>query len=279
MRTLRTRLLAAALLGLLFSARAEAQFRVATPASGENFHVELGLMFWQPTPQLLIQTGGLAALGQTEVDFVQEFAIENKRFKEFRGVIKAGKKHKLRVSHVLAEYNESAILRRTISFGGQTFPVSVAATADLKWEVWRFGYEWDFVAMDRGVVGFVTELKLNKVSADLAAPGFGSELTEVSAPIPTIGMLARVYPHKTFSLTAEFTGFKVPGFVAKKLTDAIDEDVEATEWDLDIYGTLNFGSHVGAQLGYRSLTADYLVDEDAGNLKLKGMYFGGLVRF
>jgi hypothetical protein len=279
MRTLRNRFLAAALLCLLFSARTEAQFRVADLASGENFHVELALMFWSPTPELLIQTGGLAALGETEVDFVQEFGIDDKRFREFRGVIKAGKKHKLRVSHVLAEYNESAILQRTISFGGQTFPVSVAATADLKWEVWRFGYEWDFVAMDRGVIGFVTELKLNKVSADLAAPGFGSEFTEVSAPIPTIGMLARVYPHKTFSLTAEFTGFKVPGFVARKLTDAIDEDVEATEWDLDIYGTLNFGSHVGAQLGYRSLTADYLVDEDAGNLKLKGMYFGGLVRF
>ena len=42
-------------------------------------------MFWQPTPVLQIQTGGLAALGESEVDFVQEFGIENKRFNEFRG--------------------------------------------------------------------------------------------------------------------------------------------------------------------------------------------------
>jgi hypothetical protein len=80
-------------------------------------------------------------------------------------------------------------------------------------------------------------------------------------------------------LTAEFTGFKVPGFLAKKITDAVDNDADAKVFDLDLYGTVNFGSHVGAQLGYRSLTADYLLDEDAGDLELKGWYFGGLVRF
>jgi hypothetical protein len=273
------RLVATVLLSLLLASRADAQFRVADPAPGEQFHVELGLMFWNPTPGLQIQTGGLAALGESEVDFVQEFGIENERFSEFRAVLKAAKKHKIRVSHVLAEYNAATTLQRTIVFGGRTFPVSVPATADLQWRVWRFGYEWDFVASDRGVVGLVTELKFNQVSADLEAVGLGNELTEVSAPVPTIGALARVYPHKTFSLTAEFTGFKVPGFLAKKITDAIDDDADAKVFDLDVYGTVNFGSHVGAQLGYRSLTADYLFDEDAGDLELKGWYFGGLVRF
>ena len=273
------RLVAALVLSLVLASRADAQFRVEKPAPGEQFHVELGLMFWKPTPVLQIQTGALAALGEGQVDFVNEFAIENQRFNEFRGVIKAGKKHKLRVSHVVAEYNQSATLSRTIVFGGQTFPVSVPATADLEWRVWRLGYEWDFVARERGVVGFVTELKVNQVKADLAATGFGSELTDVSAPVPTIGMLARAYPHKTFSLTAEFTGFKVPGFLAKKITDAVNNDADAKVFDLDLYGTLNFGSHVGAQLGYRSMTANYLFDEDAGDLELKGWYFGGLVRF
>jgi hypothetical protein len=273
------RVVAALVLCLLVSSRAEAQFRVERPAPGEQFHVELGLMFWQPTPVLQIQTGSLAALGESEVDFVQEFGIENKRFNEFRSVIKAAKKHKLRVSHVAAEYNAATTLQRTIVFGGQTFPVSVPATADLQWRIWRFGYEWDFVARDRGLVGLVTELKVNQVTADLAAVGFGSELTDVSAPVPTIGVIARAYPHKTFSLTAEFTGFKVPGFLARKITDAIDDDADAKVFDLDLYGTVNFGSHVGAQLGYRSLTADYLFDEDAGDLELKGWYFGGLVRF
>ena len=274
------RLVAAVLLGLLLSSRAEAQFRVADPAPGEKFHVELGLMLWSPTPEILIQTGALAALGESEVDFVQEFGIENTRFNEFRSVIKAGRKHKLRVSHVLMEYTESATLQRTIIFGGQVFPVSVPATADLSWRLWRFGYEWDFVARDRGLVGFITELKYNEVSALLAASGYGSELTEVTAPMPTIGVIARVYPHKDFSITAEFTGFKVPGFVGDRISDAVEgDDFEAKMYDFDLYGTINFGSHVGVQGGYRSVTADYLVDDDAGDLKMKGFYFGGLVRF
>jgi hypothetical protein len=177
------------------------------------------------------------------------------------------------------EYNETATLQRTIVFGGQAFPVSVPASADLKWELWRFGYEFDFVAKDRGFVGFITDLKLNKVSAALAAQGFGSEFTEVTAPIPTIGIIARAYPHKTFSITTEFTGFKVPGFIGSKINDSLGDDFEAKMYDLDIYGTVSFGSHVGAQLGYRRLTADYLVDLDAGDLQQSGMYFGGLVRF
>jgi len=273
------RVLAAALLCLVLSARAEAQFRVPDPAPGENFVVELGLFFWEPTPGLLIQTGGLAAIGENEVDFVQEFGIEKERFKEFRSVTKTGKKHKIRVSHVLAEYHASVTLQRTINFGGQTFPVSVPATANLQWKVWRFGYEYDFVAADRGVIGFITELKLNTVSADLEAAGFGSELTEVEAPVPTIGGIIRVYPHKTFSLTAEMTGFKMPGFMGKWITNAVEDDPDAKVFDLDLYGTVNFGSHVGVQLGYRSLSADYEFDDDLGDLELKGWYFGGLIRF
>src|SRR5688500_18697357 len=150
----------------LFAAtQAEAQFNVPSPAPGEQFRVELGLMFWQPTPEILIQTGALAQLGQSEVDLVQEFGIEKKRFKEFRVVLKPGRKHKLRFSYVPIEYDEAARLQRTITFGGRVYPVSVDATAHLKWQLWRWGYEYDFVAGEGGFLGFVTELKYNKISA------------------------------------------------------------------------------------------------------------------
>ena len=233
----------------MLSARAEAQFRVADPAPGENFVVELGLMFWEPTPGLQIQTGALAALGESEVDFVQEFGIENARFKEFRGVIKAAKKHKIRVSHVLAEYDASTVLQRTISFGGQTVPGQRSGDSGPEVEGLalrlRMGLRGDGSRCRR----LRHRVEGQYVSADLEATGVGSELTEVSAPVPTIGGISRVYPHKHFSLTAELTGFKVPGFMAKKFTDAIDNDADAKVFDLDLYGTVNFGSHVGAQVG------------------------------
>ena len=265
---------------LLLSGRAEAQFRVPEAAAGEDFHVELGLMFWTPTPELQIQTGALAALGQPgAVDFVSEFGIQNTRFNEFRGVLKAGKKNKIRVSHVVMQYNQSATLQRTITFGGTTFPVNVPATADLKWEFWNLGYEWDFVATPRAVVGMITEVKFNKVSANLEATGYGTSVTDVNAPVPAIGFTARVYPHRLFSVTSEFRGFKVPGFIGKKISDAAGDNFDAKMYDFDFYGTMSFTRYLGAQVGYRRVTAEYLIDPDAGDLKMKGFYFGGLLRF
>jgi hypothetical protein len=269
------------LFGLMAAPGAEAQFSVPDPAPAENFGVELGVMFWSPTPEILIQTGALAQIGESEVDLVQEFAIEDERFTEYRVVIKGGRKHKVRFSYVPIEYDEEAVLERTITFGGQTFPVNVPATAHLKWQQWRFGYEYDFVAADRGLIGLLVDLKYNRISAELAAEGFGTELTEATAPVPTIGVIARVYPHRAFSITTEFSGFKMPGFIGDRISDSLgdDDDFEAKLFDFDIYGTLNFGRHVGVQGGYRSLTADYLIDEDSGDLKMKGTYFGGLLRF
>ena len=72
---MRIRLLAIILFSVTLASRAEAQFNVANPAPAENFHVELGLMFWQPTPGIEIQTGGLAAAGIPAVDFVKEFGL------------------------------------------------------------------------------------------------------------------------------------------------------------------------------------------------------------
>jgi len=257
--------------GLLLAGRAEAQFAVSDPAPGEDYTVELGLMFWQPTPTLLIQTGALTQITGGEVDFVQEFGIENKRFTEFRIVARPGRKHKIRFSRVAMRYDEEAILQRTVTFGGRTFNIGAPATADLKWDLYRIGYEWDFVARDRGFVGVIAELKHNKVSADVAAAGFGSEFYEATAPVPSVGVIGRGYPHPAVSITAEFSGFKLP--------DTISEEFEAKLFDFDIYGTVSIGRHVGIQGGYRSVVAEYVVDDDTGDLKLKGLYFGGLVRF
>ena len=41
----------------------------------------------------------------------------------------------------------------------------------------------------------------------------------------------------------------------------------------------NFTNNVGAQVGYRSFDVLYKVEQDEGNLQLKGLYFGGVVRF
>jgi len=273
---MRNRLVATFLFSVLVATRAEAQFNVPAPAPGENFHVEVGLMFWAPTPELKLQTGALSGLGQ--VDLVQEFGFENTRFMEFRAVIKPGRKHKIRIAHVPFEYGRQVPLQRPIVFGGLTLPAGVPVASNVKWDLWRFGWEWDFVAADRGLFGLITEIKRNQVTADIGTPLLGTEAIDVTAPILALGAIARIYPHRNFSVTVEFTGFKVFGFI-RTVSEAFVDDLEAKTYDVDLYGTYNFGSHVGIQGGYRSVTAEYLIEDNSGDMKMKGWYFGGLARF
>jgi hypothetical protein len=263
----------------LFAAQAHAQFRASNPAPGENYNVELGVMFWTPTPGIVILSGSLAPLSSAGVDFVEEFNIENKRFMELRGVVRGGK-HKLRVSRVPFKYEESAVLSRTVAFGGRTFNVSADTTADLTWDLYRFGYEYDFATGDAGYVGFIAEVKYNHVIADVrasTATASATALTDIQVTVPQLGLVGRGYPHKNVSITAEFTGFKVPGFIRERFTDA--DEFEANFKDFEIYGNVSIGRHFGIQGGYRSLAADYVVDDESGDLEMKGPYFGGVVRF
>src|SRR5918996_2498460 len=91
----------AVLLALVVTAApAQAQFNVqAPPPPGEDYNVEVGAMFWKPTPELTIRSNDLGLIGN-EFDFVQEFGIEEKRFREFRVTLKPGRKHKIRFHYV-----------------------------------------------------------------------------------------------------------------------------------------------------------------------------------
>jgi hypothetical protein len=122
-----------------------------------------------------------------------------------------------------------------------------------------------------GFFGLVFDLKHSRVSAEIAAAGLGAEVAEATAPVPGIGAIGRGYLSKNFSVTGEFTAFKMP--------DALSEEIEGKFYDFDIYGTVNLGRNLGIQGGYRSITVDYAADEDAGALKMKGTYFGGVLRF
>ena len=240
--------------------------RANAQASPENYNVELGAMFWKPTPEILISSGSLA----TNIDFINQFSIENKRFREFRVVLKPGRKHKLRYSTVPFEYTGSATLNQTITFRGQTYNVGVPTSAELKWTLMRFGYEWDAVSTNRGFVGLLADVKYNKMHAQLSAPApVGAQSFDRNVPVPTIGGIARGYATQYISVTGELTALpKVErsGFNTKF-------------YDFDLYGTVNLGRNLGVQAGYRSITVDYLIDDDAGNLKVKGRYFGGVIRF
>jgi hypothetical protein len=237
------------------------------PAQAQNTNIaELGVVFWNPDPTIFIETSAVTSAIGTGVDFVREFGLESKRFTGFR--FSLGRNHKFRLSYVPVRYDADAVLERTLTFNSQTFIVGAPAATDIKWDLWTFGYEWDFVSNERGFLGVVADLKYNKVDASISSPALtGPAATVQTAPVPTVGVAGRAYLSEAVSVTADFTGLK-----------HTRDEFRAKFFDFDIYSTVTFGP-VGVHAGYRSVTVDYLIDADAGDLKLRSPYFGAVVKF
>ena len=243
---------------------------LADPATGESYHVEIGGFLWSPDPTIAITSESLGIIG-SRIDFVEDFGIESETFRQLKVVLRPARKHKFRFEYTPIGYTQESRLNRTIVFNGQRFDVSLPVLVDLQWKAMRFGYEWDFVYRDRGFLGLLLEAKYTDVEASLENILVGREFVSAKAPIPAVGVIGRVYVVPNVSITGEFSGFKLP--------EDVDEDYGGKYYDFDLYGTVNFSDHFGAQAGYRSLTVFYRVEEDEGDFQMKGLYFGGVVRF
>ena len=261
---------------LCASAPAEAQYgarRASSRATGETYHVEIAGTIWNPTPDIVISSEGLGQLGDA-VDFVNTLGIEQTRFKQLKIVLRPATKHKFRFEYTPITYDAQATVPLTFVFNGQRFDVGVPVTTNVEWKAYRFGYEWDFLYLDRGFAGVLLDVKYTDITATLTASSVGTaQFTHARAPIPAIGFIGRGYVVPNISITGEFSFFKLP-------EKALNSDQYSGKYyDFDLYGTVNFSDHLGAQLGYRSFDAYYKVKQDTGTLKLKGIYFGGVVRF
>ena len=259
---------------LLSASTAWAQFGRASritneTATGEAYNVEFFGGLWNPTPEITVSSEQLGIPG-TDIDAVADLGILRKRFREFRIALRPARKHKFRIQFVPIFYEGNTVLERSIVFNGIRYNLGVPIQATARWNTWRFGYEYDFIYRDRWFIGFIAEGKYTDIDVTLDSP-LVSEFARARAPVPAIGGIGRAYLARNVAITFELTGFKLP--------EGIDENYRAQYLDLDIYGTLNFTNNVGFQVGYRSVDALYRVNKDAGDLKLKGAYFGGLVRF
>jgi hypothetical protein len=239
-------------------------------ATGETYRVEVGGHLWGPGPNITISSESLGIIGD-EIDFVEDLQIEKATFKQIKAVLRPATKHKFRFEYTPIRYhNPNSILVRNVVFNGIEFPVALPVDTEVKWNAFRFGYEWDFFYRDRGFVGLLLETKYTDVQATLSN-ALDTEFARARAPIPAVGIIGRGYVAPNISITGEFSGFKLPG--------GIDEDYGGKFFDFDLYGSINFTDNFGAQIGYRSFDVFYKAEEDEGNLTLKGLYFGGVVRF
>lgn len=271
------RVYAAAISLLLWTASpALAQFKPRPIGGGSSasidgmYHVEGFLGFWNPTATMTISSESLGIPGDL-IDFKKDLGLQDQRFGDFRLVLRPARKHKFRFQGIPINYNNGPVnVSRDIVFNGQRYRANVPVTSTLEWKAYRFGYEYDFISRPRGFGGFFIEAKYTDVMATLATPAF-SEFAHARAPIPSIGGIARVNIVPNISATFELSGLKFP--------EGVVQDFEAHYADLDLYGMFNFTQNVGAQIGYRSLDIGYLLEDDTGSFKLKGIYFGVVARY
>jgi len=253
---------------------ADAQYAVrgsSNRATGENYRVEIGGYFWNPTPEIAIASESIPGIIGDKIDFIEDLQIEKTRFTQLRVVLRAATKHKFRFEYTPIKYEQpEGSLRRDVIWNGLLYSVALPVSTTVDWKAYRFTYEYDIIYRDRGFFGILLEAKYTNVRAELVNL-INSEFVHARAPIPAIGAIGRVYVAPNISITAEFSGFRLP--------EGIDEDYRAKYYDFDIYGTVNFSDNFGVQAGYRSIDVFYRVDSDEGELKLKGPYLGGLVRF
>ena len=259
----------------MLASTASAQFSRRDPATGEVYKVEFAYGWWRPVPTIDIASEGLG-IPPTLIDFEADLGIGKSRVREFRLVLRPARKHKFKIDYLPINYKvEGHILSRAIVFNGQSYVVGLPVNVDADFTTLKLGYEYDFVYKDRGFVGVLLETKYTDITASLTATVLSvtrTEFTHARGPIPAIGVIARGYIVPNISITGEFSGFPEVGTTGSSRYGG-------KYYDFDMYGTVNFSDHFGAQAGYRSLDVLYKVNKDSGTMKLKGLYFGGVARF
>src|SRR5512139_1450822 len=182
-RQLRRFTLALFLLLVSQAAPARAQFNAPSPpAVGENYKVELGFAWWDPSVDLIINSESIGIPG-TDIDLVEDLGVEQKRLIELRGVLRPGRKHKLRISRLPIRYEAETTLTREFVFNGQLYRVGLPVSTEAQFDTWRFGYEYDFLYKSRGYIGVLFDLKYTNVDIELNSP-IGLEFARAVAPIP-----------------------------------------------------------------------------------------------
>jgi hypothetical protein len=257
---------------ILLASPASAQYRprpLNDPATGEAFRVEGSVSWWRPTADMNIASEGFGIPG-TSIDFKKDLGMTDHSFPALNLVLKPADRHKFRMQYIPIKYEAQSSLRRDVVFNGQRYATNLPVNSSLDWRAFRFNYEFDFVNKNRGYAGFIVEAKYTDVRADLRSP-IASEFAQARFPVPALGGVGRVYVVPNISVTGEFTAFTIP--------DSIDDRYNAHYFDFDLYGTVNFNNNIGVQGGYRTLDLGYLIKTDAGNLTLKGIYFGVVARY
>ena len=143
----------------------------------------------------------------------------------------------------------------------------------MKWKAYRFGYEWDFVYQEprlrRPDPG--REIHRHQRDAHRRDGRRRAQFTHAQAPIPPSASSAAATSSPTSRSPASSARSSCPSEALSS------DDYSAGYYDFDLYGTVNFTDHFGAQAGL-PLVRRVLQSEEGHRhaASMTASYFGGL---
>jgi hypothetical protein len=235
---------------------------------GDRYRIEVSGTLWNPSVVGIVSSEQFGIIGD-QINFTSDLGYKQTRFGDFRMVLRPSRKSKFRVQYTPIAYTATTDFKRDIVFNGIKFPVSIPVTSTFQWKVLRVGYEYDFVANNRGFVGMLIEGRYTNFKTELSS-AIAEEYTVAKVPLPAIGAVGRVYVIPEIAVDFEVSAFKFP---------EVDPKYRANYFDWDIHGTFNFTDNVGVQVGWRRMTSYIYIEDNTGDIKFQGMWFGAAVRY
>jgi len=246
---------------------------------GEEYRAELRVGAWVTMPSTVMysdtetRTSGTTTttVTGTNIDFKNDLGLKNQVFPEVHLTLKLAPKHKLLGEYIPIYYKQVTTIAADFNFNGQTYLKGQTVESTLRWNEWKFGYEFDVLSFERGYlggIGAVSAMNVSGATANTAQSGTAS----VSILMPGLGAIGRYYASGKVSVTGEFLVFYLPGG---------DTSTHAHSVDIDGYLLYNFHKHAGVQLGYRSFDAAHVFGSprNTGTFTIRGPYVGGTARF
>ena len=134
----------------------------------EDYHVEISGSVWNPSPVIVASSDQFGILG-SEIDFASDLGMVRRSHNELRLTFKPARRHKLRLHWLPMRYQQRAVLTRRLVFQGVTYDLGLPVDSSITWNAWRFGYEFDVIARDRGFLGLILEAKYTDIQAELTS--------------------------------------------------------------------------------------------------------------
>ena len=231
----------------------------------DAFSFKAGYLSLSPEGEFAVTDSNIAG---TRIDFEDDLGFDDSEEMYLEAGLNLGPFH-LAAGYMPIRFSGSGLLTRTIAFNGQFYNVGVNVDSDVDIDLYDIGLTWNLLNLDDAPVRLQIgpEVCVKVVDADLSLKDTTNGIEEsdsVTAPVPTIGLRARVGLGDWLSLVGRV------GYLEVHDNSFMDADAQLE------FSPIPF---VGVFVGYRYF--DLEVDESDVYIdaSFDGPYGGVMVRF